>query len=129
VTEEKLSSHEISGYKNPYHWVLEEAGAKVFAFQDFGSYQGDWLAKVEYKGKQGWIRDCYGSCSGCDSFEAESRYENRTKKEWHDFATAFAKDYLDEIRSWEEVYAEFTKEEEDWDTDRKEIVKFLEENK
>lgn len=124
----KISSYDICRDKNSYHWVLEEAGAKVLAFQDFGSYQGDWLAKVEYQGKTGWIKDCYGSCSGCDSFEAESDYEDRTIQEWHDFAIEFSKKYLEEIRTFEEVLKECEKN-TDWDLDAKEMVEWLKKNK
>ncbi len=50
---------------------LEAAGATVHNFQDFGSYQGTWWAKVTYKGETGFVEGSYGSCSGCDSFQAE----------------------------------------------------------
>ena len=119
-----ISSYEVSGDKNSYHWVLEEAGAIVHAFQDFGSYQGDWLAKVTYKGKTGWIKDYYGSCSGCDAFESESGYEDRTKEDWHEFSIKFAKDYLEDIRTYEEVLKSCEKDIE-WDMDAKEMVDWL----
>jgi hypothetical protein len=48
------------GYKE----CLELAGATVIDYEEFGSYQGDWLAYVEYKGKKGFIKDYYGSCTG-----------------------------------------------------------------
>ena len=38
-------------YKN----ALKAAGAKVIEFKYFGSYQGDWVALVEYKGERGWV--------------------------------------------------------------------------
>lgn len=44
-----------------YREALEVAGATVVAFEEFGSYQGDWIAKVEYKGNIGWIKDYFGS--------------------------------------------------------------------
>ena len=50
-----------------YELALEEAGAKVLEFQSFGSFQGEWWAKVEYNGEIGWVAGCYGSCSGCDA--------------------------------------------------------------
>lgn len=59
------------GYKE----ALEFAGAKVLAFEEFGSYQGDWLAKVQYRGDTFWLRDYYGSCSGCDAFQADVGWE------------------------------------------------------
>ena len=54
-----------------YQEALEAAGATVHAFEFFGSYQGDWWAKVTYNGETGWVHGSYGSCSGCDAFEAE----------------------------------------------------------
>jgi len=54
-----------------YELAMERAGAEVLLYKEFGSYQGDWLAKVIYEGKQMWINGSYGSCSGCDSFQAE----------------------------------------------------------
>ena len=54
-----------------YQAAMEAAGAKVLAFESFGSYQGEWFALVEVGGKRGWVSGSYGSCSGCDAFEAE----------------------------------------------------------
>jgi len=54
-----------------YQLAIEKAGAEILLYKQFGSYQGDWLAKVIYEGKQMWIHGAYGSCSGCDSFQAE----------------------------------------------------------
>ena len=45
-------------------------------FQEFGSYQGDWLAFVEYKGERGIVQGSYGSCTGCDAFQAEFDYDD-----------------------------------------------------
>lgn len=57
-----------------YQEAMEAAGAEVLAFEEFGSYQGDWWAKVRYKGETGWVQGSYGSCSGCDAFEEEIGY-------------------------------------------------------
>lgn len=54
-----------------YLQCLEKAGAKVLDFKEFGSYQGDWLAFVQYMGETGIVQGSYGSCSGCDAFLAE----------------------------------------------------------
>jgi hypothetical protein len=126
--EKKYSSYELTGEKSDYQWALEEAGATVHLFQEFGSYQGNWYAKVTHNGKTGWIKDSYGSCSGCDSFHAEASYQDRAIPEWKEFCTNFAQVYLDAITTWDEVYKK-TKEDEEWDYDAKEAIKFLEENK
>ncbi len=57
-----------------YKLALEKAGANVLDFQEFGSYQGTWLAFVEYNGEKGIVEGSYGSCSGCDAFQAEFDY-------------------------------------------------------
>lgn len=59
-----------------YESALEAAGAKVLESKYFGSYQGDWLALVDYKGQRGFVHGSYGSCSGCDAFEAEFGYSD-----------------------------------------------------
>ena len=57
-----------------YAKALSVAGAHVLNYKEFGSYQGDWWAKVRYQGNVGWVTGCFGSCSGCDAFEAEFGY-------------------------------------------------------
>lgn len=64
-----------------YETALLAAGADVLAFKEFGSYQGDWWAKVAYKGETGWVQGSYGSCSGCDAFQAEFDYTNEECEE------------------------------------------------
>lgn len=83
-----------------YREALEAAGAKVEAFEEFGSYQGDWIAKVEINGKRGWVHDYYGSCSGCDAFEAEFSYRN---EETPEKLAAFGKTYLDDLKTDDEI--------------------------
>lgn len=62
-----------------YSRALEQAGATVHNMQRFGSWQGDWIAHVTLPdGRTGYIWGYYGSCSGCDAFEAEFGYENHT---------------------------------------------------
>lgn len=54
-----------------YQTALEAAGAKVKIFREFGDYQGTWLAFLE-DGRV--VEGAYGSCSGCDAFDAEFSY-------------------------------------------------------
>ena len=58
-----------------YCEAMEFAGAEVLEYQSFGSYQGDWFAKVLFEGKIGWVHGSYGSCSHCDAFESEFDYD------------------------------------------------------
>lgn len=48
--------------------------AELIAFQRYGSYQGDYLVVLNDKGIYKFYMGSYGSCSGCDWFEAESNY-------------------------------------------------------
>ena len=59
-----------------YQEAMQAAGAEVHEFQEFGSYQGDWCAKVTYNGQTGWVTGSYGSCSNCDAFEGEFGYSS-----------------------------------------------------
>jgi hypothetical protein len=54
-----------------YRQALEAAGATVLAFDEFGDYQGTWLAKVTVGEELRLVTGSYGSCSGCDAFQAE----------------------------------------------------------
>lgn len=58
-----------------YQSALEAAGMVVHAFESFGCYQGEWMAKVTTQdGMQGYVHDWFGSCTVCDSFQAEFEY-------------------------------------------------------
>jgi len=94
-----------------YLIALEAAGAVVIDYNEFGDYQGTWMAYVEYNGKKGIVEDSYGSCSGCDSFQAEFDYidepyirdgkyykswnEEITKKEYYEILDAYNKRLAD----------------------------------
>ena len=54
-----------------YHLALKAAGAEVIDTHYAGSYQGTWGSIVIYNGKKGLVTGSYGSCSGCDAFQAE----------------------------------------------------------
>lgn len=150
-----------------YRYALEAAGAVVHAFEEFGSYQGDWFAKVTHNGVTGWVTGSFGSCSGCDAwsaefdcydnFEEESFEEYCREKEWvtHDDDGApsetvsdtpewrlwwaskrdeylervreFGANYLEDIKTQEEVEAEVA-ENAEWDMGAEDALKFLREN-
>jgi hypothetical protein len=126
-----------------YREALEAAGAKVLVFQEFGSYQGDWWAKVQLGDKLGWINGGYGSCSSCDAFEAEfgwgdgqtinGKYvyeadpEHPNHEAYMAKLKAFGGEYLDRIVSQDEAVKEASRN-LDWDTDAEEMVKFLRDN-
>lgn len=51
-----------------YAQALEAAGETVVACEQFGDYQGTWLARLS-SGK--FAYGYFGSCTVCDNFEAE----------------------------------------------------------
>ena len=127
-----------------YQEAMELAGATILEYEKFGSYQGDWWAKVEYNDKKGWVRGSYGSCSGCDAFQGEFGYEDHEHEDENYFDPIyngfkdgcekcnrvkirlidFGKKYLGDILTQEE--AEKTASENlSWDMEADEMVKFI----
>lgn len=89
-----------------YSEALEKAGCEILDFKEFGSYQGTWLAFVKYNGERGIVEGSYGSCSGCDSFQAEfDTYGDEPteikgkyyKTYWADPDAEITKDEFDEL--------------------------------
>lgn len=115
--------YEIREYDS-YPKALAAAGATVIAYDSFGSYQGDWLAKIEYNGVTGWVHGYYGSCSGWDAFEAEfgCRAEETPEK-----LAEFGREYLDDIMTYDKAIS-VASENIEWDTDAEEMVKFIKDN-
>jgi len=130
-----------------YEDCLKYAGAKVLAFKYFGSYQGDWIAKVYYNGEIGWVKDYFGSCSGCDAFQAEfsniyhsddddvihdpfyKGFENGCKQcdEIKQRVIDFGKSYLSGMMTYDAILKDCSRD-TDWDMEADEIVKFIKEN-
>ena len=98
---------------------LEKAGANVLDFEEFGSYQGEWLAFVEYKGEKGIVQGSYGSCSGCDAFEAEFMYEDKPEKgngkfykngkTWDEDSECTEEEYNEALKVYEQRLIDFGK--------------------
>jgi len=109
------------GYKE----ALEETGAHVLEYETFGSYQGDWFAVVNYNNQIYLIRDSYGSCSGCDAFEAEMGYSSSDTPEYKQKLIAFGEGYLDTPADIDAELEKFNNN-ISWDESADEIVKFLE---
>lgn len=128
-----------------YSDCLKMAGAEVLAYETFGSYQGDWLAKVRFEGKEGFIKGSYGSCSGCDYLQAEmpSGHDEGHDDEyvWEldeavkrpgcakcqrmvSVAVAIGKDYLDQIIDPARMIAKVS-ENIEWDMSAKELVRWV----
>jgi hypothetical protein len=120
-----------------YQECLEAAGATIHAFKEFGSYQGDWWAKVTLEdGRQGWVHGYYGSCSGCDALQAtfdygfgnrdyEAKTTTYTDEEWEKLVAFGESELEDFYESVEEALKEAGKHSE-WDMEAKEAVAWLE---
>jgi len=134
------------GYTN----ALKLAGAEIHAFKRFGTYQGDWYAKVTYNGITGFIQGSFGSCSMCDAFEHEFEsvmhtHENGDNifgglyedeifdtncnecQETQKRLKSFGERYLDNILTKEEAIAKAS-ENIAWDLDAQDLVNWLKEN-
>lgn len=109
---------------------LEAAGAVVLDSEFESDYQGAWAALVEYKGQVGFTGGYFGSCSGCDAFEAELGYDyheckdaegNAIGERWGEKAgpdkcaecadylrrlEEFGQSYLDDLKTVEQVRAD-----------------------
>ncbi len=84
-----------------YRQALEAAGATVLDFECFGSYQGVWIACLS----NGWIIDYYGSCTGCDAFEATFSRNEPSATELADFGQRYLMTGLiDNARIVDEVH-------------------------
>lgn len=74
-----------------YDIVAWSRGHETVLYEEFGSYQGEWLL-VSFKDGLYYIwKGYYGSCSGCDSYESWNGYDSNgiTREK----AMEFAKDY------------------------------------
>lgn len=110
-----------------YPKSLEAAGAKVLVYEEFGDWQGTWLALVEYKGEKGWIKDYFGSCSVCDAFLAEFDWGDDKEEDYQKRLKEFGLRYLDAgLRSNEEIL-DYVKKDSFWDLEREKMLSFVEE--
>jgi hypothetical protein len=112
-----------------YQTALEAAGAEVHAFDYFGDYQGTWVAKVTYKGETGWIEGSYGSCSGCDAFEAEFGYSyDDEDKDYQERLKLFGESYLTVVVPQEQQVATLERQTSDgsyWAGEYQEILEYV----
>ncbi len=68
-----LSQTEVWDTGGSYQVIAWYHGHELIYFQEFGSYQGEWLmVSFDPISKEYYVwRGSFGSCSGCDAFEAE----------------------------------------------------------
>jgi hypothetical protein len=93
-----------------------------------GSYQGRLICKLTVAGDEGprYVWDYYGSCSGCDSYEAEFGFRYGDNEPTPEELAAFGKPYVDAALTLEEVLTELTPKPGDWyDIECKEALDFV----
>lgn len=108
------------GYKS----ALKAAGATVLKFKEYGFYGGIWVAKIN-DGE--YIKADYGSCSGCDAYEAEFEDVSTTMyvtKETLAKLASFGRSYLNLSQTKEELIEEL-KAEQEYREEYKEILEDL----
>ena len=111
-----------------YESALWATGVKVLAFAEFGSYQGNWWAHVEFpNGERYFIEGSYGSCSGCDSFQAEFSDWNAVEKpDYLHRLRDFGLDYLMDCMTQEQAQVEAARN-IDWDLEAQQMVDWVKE--
>lgn len=133
-----------------YADCLRLAGAEILAYETFGSYQGDWIAKVRYSGQVYWIRGYYGSCTHCDGLKAELNFDYHYCENDSVFRDELS-EYMENVEFCEECAKVLTKarilgesylendnfsyqellkkfeEDSEWDYDAREVVRWLKE--
>ena len=104
-----------------YEDLLEDICEEVYCYREFGSYQGDWFAKVKYRNNICWIHGWFGSCSGCDWLQGRHDITDPSK-----IRQSFITEYLEPsmILSQEEAEKEASKNIE-WDCDAEEALEFI----
>jgi hypothetical protein len=107
-----------------YEQSLEAAGATILEFESFGSWQGEWVALVEYRGERGWVQGSFGSCSHCDSFEAEFGWDDEEQDDYQERLASFGQSYLDGLQTTQAVVAYFDRSAE-WDEDSQEAATWV----
>lgn len=108
-----------------YEKALVAAGVDIINYETFGSHQGRWLAKIRFpNGEMAYVSDYYGSCSGCDAFEAELGFADEKDIAYAHKLKDFGRDYLENCLTFDEAMAVAT-EHVSWDRDAEDMVAWL----
>lgn len=100
-----------------YQDSLIAAGARVIAFQEFGDWQGSWVALVEYQGQRAWVQGSYGSCDHCDAFQSEFSWDSDFAcQDVQEQLAQFGRGYLDDMLTTEQVLRQYDAD-ANWDSD------------
>lgn len=115
-------SASIDGNLYGYEKALTAAGVQVMAFEQFGSYQGEWWAEIKFPNDEVYyVTGYFGSCSYCDAFDAEFGYGH---EEDEPKLRRFGRDYLEQCYTLDQAI-EHSSRNLEWDSDAKEMVSWL----
>ena len=109
-----------------YQSALTAAGATVISFESFGSWQGEWVALVEYRGERGWVQGSFGSCDYCDAFEAEFGWDAEEEDNYQERLASFGESYLGGLQTTQQVLSQF-EEVAEWDSDAEDAILWIRE--
>lgn len=90
----------------------------------YGSYQGEFLCSIIKDGEYLLIHDWYGSCSGCDAFEAELGHGDVAREDAINFAESYINSAIPRHKMIEFLEKEVS--DDSWCTEKKEMLQDLE---
>ena len=102
-----------------YEQLFKNYGANILAFEMFGSYQGDIIAKIEYHGEIKWLHAWYGSCCHCDPLQRTSTEEEQKN---------LALDMFNDMQDYDSVFYKIS-ENREWDMSADDMINFMLQNK
>lgn len=110
-----------------YEAALTAAGVTVLCYEQFGSYQGEWWAQVQFpNGETYFVHDYFGSCTYCDAFEAEFDYDADKQPDYLHRLRDFGRNYLTNCFTKEQAIAEASKDLQ-WDQGAQAMVNWIQE--
>lgn len=86
------------------------------------------MGQGDLRRQAGWVTGEYGSCSGCDAFEAEFGWDAEKDPDYQSKLADFGRSYLDDMLTQEKAEKSASKN-ISWDSDAEKMVKFIKENR
>lgn len=111
-----------------YESALKAAGATIHAVEYFGTYQGRLVAHVTVDGIEGFISIDYGSCAGCDTYEAFTIGFDWDKGPDEAALAKFGENLIENFETREQMLASL-EEDREWDSDAVLAIKWVKEQK
>jgi hypothetical protein len=120
IQKKVLENLRMSGYQA----ALEQAGAQVLVFEQFGDWQGSWVALVDYQGERGWVQGSFGSCSHCDAFQADFGWDAEDEDDYEERLADFGRSYLGALQSSAALFEQFDQD-ADWDLESAQAAAYI----